>query len=126
MSSKKNAAKSDDKAPDSPVSETVVAEGRKWRKVHKPVPWRPKKAGEAISGLYGGRHTRAGQFGPYEVLSLQTEDGMVYLSGTVLMTLLDGAGVLAPTARLRVVFLGRKELQNQDGEFKDYDLFVER
>ena len=110
--------------PDSNQSTVVTINGNQWRKVTRPKPWKPEDIGESIVGFWGGRTTRNGSYGTYEVLTLHTEHGTFYVSGSVLMGLLDGAGVMTDSTRLRVVFLGLKPCHEEDRRFKDFELFV--
>jgi hypothetical protein len=39
-----------------------------WKKIEAPKTWRPKINGEELTGFYGGKTVRKGQFGQYDIV----------------------------------------------------------
>lgn len=110
----------------SPSTETVIANGKKWKRVERPRPWKPQ-AGDVVVGTFLDRRMREGQTGSYEVMLFRTADGTFSVSGVVIMDLLDGAGPLEPEKTLlRIKFLGNRPIEGTDLYFKDFELFVEK
>jgi hypothetical protein len=87
--------------------ENLVAEGKRWKRVEAAKPWRPNP-GDSITGVYLGISTSDGRFGPYKRITVRTEkDGAFTVSGTVLISLVEGAGLeLGQT--IKIVFGGYK------------------
>ena len=94
-----------------------------WQKVEKPIIWRPEE-GETIEGFYGGLREKVGMYGTFQSLVLLTKNGLVLISGQVIINLVENAGVLTPKTQLRVAFLGLKE--GNEHEYKDFELYVKR
>ncbi len=101
--------------------ESVAEPG--WRKVAAPKVWRAAE-GEILEGVYLGRKAAEGQFGPYFQHMVAVDSGRVlYVSGTVI----DGlfvASLAQAGCRVRIVYLGKKDSQTSENEFKDFELFV--
>lgn len=94
----------------------------KWHKVSAPAPWHPKD-GEELIGYYGGRTTRQGAFGQYDVvLVLVPFKGAFMVSGTRLIQLVDAA-MLGRGDAMRIVYLGKKQLED-DREMKLFELYI--
>ncbi len=109
--------------PPAPRPESVAEKG--WRKVAAPKKWQAAE-GEVLEGIYLGRKAAEGKFGPYHQHMIAVDGGsgrVVYVTGTVI----DGlfvASLAQPGVQVRVVYLGKKESQTSDNEFKDFELFV--
>lgn len=94
----------------------------KWRRINAPVSWHPAE-GEELIGYYGGRTTRNGAFGQYDVvLVLVPFKGAFMISGSRLMQLVDAA-MLARGDAMRVVYGGKKQL-DEGREMKQFELYV--
>lgn len=94
----------------------------KWRKVSAPKVWHPKP-GEELIGYYMGRTKRDGSFGQYEVVTVAVPyHGVFSISGTMLIQLMD-ASLINRGEAVRVVFVGRKELEGER-ELKVFELYV--
>jgi len=46
-----------------------------WKKVVAPKAWRPEATGEELIGFYGGKTTRTGAYGQYDVVLVSTRAG---------------------------------------------------
>jgi hypothetical protein len=103
------------------VKSSVIAKGKRWRKIEAPLPWKPDEGDELI-GRFGGVYTREGAYGTYKVLMVTNEEGSFYVSGTVLISLVEAAGVITPEQHIRVVFKGNQE--TEIGFIKLFDLYV--
>lgn len=105
------------------MSQAAKLKDMKWRKVHAPIVWRPKDDGEELIGYYAGRSLRDGTHGQYEVATvLVPYKGAFLISGTMLIQLLDSAMISRGDA-VRVVFKGRKPLEDER-EMKLFELYV--
>lgn len=125
---KKNAKKKHaEVATPEPRPTDLVADGKRWTKVSKPRPWKPTRVGETLVGVYMGRQQKEGAYGHYQQATLSTDTGIWYLSGTVIINLLDGVPVPLVNGEtiLRVVFRGLKETAKSDFTYRDFDLYVE-
>ncbi len=97
-------------APRKKALPELVADGRRWRRVDAPRPWKPTAPGESLTGTFLGWQTRRGRDdGSYEIALIMTEeDGEKkthYVSGTVLQTLFQVSGIAPGDKRVvRVVF----------------------
>lgn len=93
-----------------------------WRKVLTPKKWNAG-AGEIMDGVYLGPRQAEGQYGPYvkHLIAPDRGKGALYISGTVADQLFT-ASMAQPGARVRVVYLGKKETVN--GEYNDFELYV--
>jgi len=104
------------------MSASAKLKDMKWRKVSAPKVWRPKD-GEELTGYYAGRTLRDGVHGQYEVATVLVPfKGAYLISGTMLIQLLDTA-MLSRGDAVRVVFQGRKQLDD-DRVIKLFELFV--
>lgn len=82
----------------------------KWKKVETPRMWRPKTSNEELVGYYGGKTTRVGAFGSYEVVIVHVPaDGAYLVSGTQVVQSADAA-LLVTGQPIRLVFHGRKNI----------------
>lgn len=106
-------------------SDRLVADGRTWKRVKTPKPWKPKKAGDVLTGLYLGTAQRNGANGPYEVVLVKTDDDLThYVSGVVVQSLFLAAGLQAEDQpAVRLVFQGLVEGAS-GSTYKDFDLYV--
>ena len=108
-----------------PVLAPVVppSAGDGWRKVNTPKKWNAG-LGEVIEGVYLGPRAAEGQFGPYTKHLIAPEGGsksVLFISGTVADQLFT-ASMAQAGARVRVVYLGKKETAN--GEYNDFELYT--
>jgi hypothetical protein len=104
------------------MSTAAKLKDMKWRKVSAPKVWRPED-GEELIDYYAGRTLRDGVHGQYEVATvLVPYKGAYLISGTMLIQLLDTA-MLARGDAVRVVYQGRKQLDD-DRTIKLFELFV--
>jgi hypothetical protein len=95
----------------------------KWRKVSAPKPWNPKENGSELVGYYAGRSKRDGIHGQYEVLTVVVPyKGMFLVSGTILIQLADAA-MLSRGDAVRIVFVERKQLDDER-TMKMFELYV--
>jgi hypothetical protein len=95
----------------------------KWREISAPKAWNPKENGEELIGYYAGRTKRDGKFGQYEVVTvLVPYKGAFMVSGTVLIQLADAA-MLTRGDAVRIVFVERKQL-DEERTMKVFKLFV--
>lgn len=103
----------------------LVAEGRRWRRVAGPRPWRPKHDGDVLIGRLLARSTKPGDGGTnYGVATLESLEGPVTITGVVITGLLDAAGTLEEGTLLRVVYRG-EEVSTAGRKYKVYELYVE-
>jgi len=94
-----------------------------WEKVVAPKTWRPKYNGEELVGFYGGRTTKHGVYGQYEVVIVHVPArGSFMISGTQLLQLVDSA-MLEVGAPVRVVWGGYLVL-GEERKMKTFDLFI--
>lgn len=103
----------------------MVADGRTWKRVKTPRPWRPKVVGDTLVGTYLGLHDKNGQFGPYQVVLIKCADGEVrYVSGTVIISLFTAAGFnIGELPQIRLVWQGLQD-GTMGNTYKDFDLYV--
>lgn len=95
----------------------------KWRKISAPRIWAPKEDGAELTGYYAGRTKRDGVHGQYEVVTvLVPYKGAFMISGTMVIQLADAA-MLARGDAVRIVYKGRKQL-DEDREMKLFELYV--
>lgn len=65
-----------------------------WKKVEAPKTWRPSTNGEELTGFYGGKTLRNGQWGQYEVIVVHVPHrGTFMVSGTRVIQLVDAADI---------------------------------
>jgi len=63
-----------------------------WKKIEAPKMWRPRMIGEELVGFYGGKTTRNGQWGQYEVVLVHVPGrGSFMLSGVRIIQLADAS-----------------------------------
>jgi len=105
------------------TSSAAKLKDMKWRKVSAPKPWNPKENGAELIGYYAGRTKRDGKFGQYEVMTVIVPyKGMLLVSGTVLIQLADAA-MLSRGDAVRIVFVERKQLDDER-QMKVFELYV--
>jgi hypothetical protein len=81
-----------------------------WKEVYAPRAWYPKIPGTELVGFYGGRTTRSGSYGQYDVVLVHVPmRGSYMISGTNLMQLVDAA-MIDVGHPVRVVWDGLKSL----------------
>jgi len=104
----------------------MVADGKTWKRVKAPKPWKPQEVGETLVGQFLGMKDKTGQHGPYQVALIKCPDGEVRsVSGTVAMTLFQAAAFeLGSTPTIRLVWQGLRGELNGDHTYKDFDLYV--
>ncbi len=94
-----------------------------WKKVEAPKTWRPKHNGEELVGFYGGKTSRTGQYGQYEVVLIHVpRRGTFMISGTRIVQLADAANINVGWP-IRVVYLGTVALA-EEKTMKQFDVFV--
>lgn len=99
-----------------------------WKQVEAPKTWRPKMLGEELVGFFGGKTTRNGSFGQYEVVLVHVPvRGSFMVSGVRIIQLIDASGIETGWP-VRIVWRGRMALPaTADGEvreMKNYEVFV--
>jgi hypothetical protein len=99
-----------------------------WKKVEAPKRWNPRANGEELTGFYGGKTTRNGKFGQYDVVLVTVpRRGVFMISGTRIVQLADASGVDVGWP-VRIVWRGTVKLdKSEDGEdrnMKMFDFFV--
>lgn len=100
-----------------------IRERYSWKKVEAPKTWCPKHNGEELAGFYGGRTTRTGRFGQYEVLLVHVPGrGSFMISGVRIIQLAD-ASCAEPGDPVRVIYLGLNMIESADGEARNMKLF---
>jgi len=88
----------------------TILERYRWKEVHAPKTWYPKIPGTELVGFYGGRTTRNGSFGQYDVVLVHVPmRGSYMVSGTNLMQLVDAA-MIDVGHPVRIVWDGHKSL----------------
>jgi hypothetical protein len=80
--------------------------------------------GEELVGFYGGKTTRNGQWGQYEVVLVHVPmRGSFMISGTRIIQLVDASGIQEGWP-VRVIWKGRKQLEpTPDGEVREMKQF---
>ena len=64
----------------------------KWKKVEIPKPWTPSETGSKLTGFYGGKTSRQGSFGQYDVVIVHVPlGGARTVSGIQVLQLVDAA-----------------------------------
>lgn len=93
-----------------------------WRRVLTPKKWNAG-AGEILDGVYLGPRQAEGQYGHYvkHLIAPDGGRGALYVSGTVADQLFT-VSMAQAGARVRVVYLGKRETVN--GEYNDFELYV--
>jgi len=99
-----------------------------WRRVDAPKTWRPRMIGEELVGFFGGKTTRKGQWGQYDVVLVHVPSrGSFMVSGTRVNQLVDAADIQTGWP-VRIVWRGAVALPpTADGEprsMKQYEVFV--
>lgn len=99
-----------------------------WKKIEAPKTWRPKALGEELVGFYGGKTSRNGKFGQYEVVIVHVPArGTFMISGVRAIQLVDASGI-GEGWPVRIVWRGKVRLpENTDGEVREmkvFDVFV--
>src|SRR2546430_1517099 len=90
--------------------------------------WKAEEAGDRIVGEIVDIYERAGDWGPYSVVDLKTDDGEVFsvsMAGTILAQEFEAR---SPNIgdRLGIKYLGKKATKNGKSEYKNYRVVVER
>lgn len=81
-----------------------------WKKVKAPTTWRPKTVGEQLVGFFGGKTSKNGRYGQYDVIIVHVPlRGSFMISGTGIIQLVDGACVM-PGHPVCITWNGVKEL----------------
>jgi hypothetical protein len=106
------------------AASSSVRERYHWKEVHAPKTWYPKMPGAELVGFYGGRTTRTGYHGQYDVILVHVPAGGSYMvSGSKLMQLVDAA-MLDIGHPIRVVWEGHQNVgTTASGEEKRMKLF---
>lgn len=101
-----------------------ILERYEWKEVHAPKAWYPKTPGAELVGFYGGRTTRNGYHGQYDVILVHVPaSGSYMVSGTKLMQLIDAA-IIDIGHLIRIVWDGHQSLGvSATGEEKRMKLF---
>jgi hypothetical protein len=113
-----------------PKVDQLVAEGRRWRRVETPRPWKPKEAGDSLTGVFVGWQTRRGREDTtYQIALIMTEeDGVKQLrnvSGTVIQTLFQASCITPEDKKVvRIVFRGWRNSADAQRTYKDFDLYI--
>jgi hypothetical protein len=97
-----------------------------WRKVEAPKTWRPKAIGEELAGFYGGKTSRNGTFGQYEVVIVHIpRRGSFMISGTRILQLIDTSGIKLGWP-IRIVWKGVIALPPppEDKTMKVFEVYV--
>ena len=107
-----------------PTGSSSILERYQWKEVHAPKAWYPKMPGEELVGFYGGRTTRSGYHGQYEVVLVHVPaKGSFMVSGTKLMQLADAA-MIDIGHPIRIVWEGHQSVGvTSTGEEKRMKLF---
>lgn len=113
----------DGRIPADPAFQSIL-ERYEWKEVHAPKAWYPKMPGEELVGFYGGRTTRSGYHGQYEVVLVHVPaKGSFMVSGTKLMQLADAA-MIDIGHPIRIVWEGHQSVGvTATGEEKRMKLF---
>jgi len=101
----------------------LIADGVQWRRVEAPHIWRPMREGETLVGRFVGRRMRAGVYGPYSIVLIQTDKATTTVSGTVVNSLFDAAGIDEGTI-VRIVYLGDRMSSPSGRTYRAFELFV--
>ena len=111
--------RSKERAPEEGVDK-LVADGKRWKRVKAPRPWRAGE-GEVLIGVYRGRRPKIGQHGPYEVGVIETAElGLFTVSGAMVMALLES---VPEGATVRVEYYGLKP-GTGERTYKAFEVFV--
>lgn len=100
----------------------------KWKKIEAPQKWRPRGASDELTGYYGGKTVRSGTHGQYWVIIVHVpvsgeSDMVTYLiSGTVLITLIDAAGI-GEGHPIKIVYHG-DVYTGVDRYYKKFSLYI--
>jgi hypothetical protein len=102
----------------------TILDRYKWKEVHAPKTWHPTMPGSELAGFYGGRTSRRGSFGQYDVILVHVPvRGSYMVSGTKLMQLVDSA-MIEIGHPIRIVWEGHLPLgKSESGEEKRMKLF---
>ena len=96
-----------------------------WRKVERPMPWKPRLEGDELIGFYGGKTIRNGKFGQYEVAIVHVPNaGSFMLSGVAAIQSFDTAN-LDIGWPVKVIWKGMRDLgqDKESGKKKEMKLF---
>lgn len=105
-----------------------IRERYSWKKVEAPKAWRPRMLGEELVGFYGGRTTRMGKFGQYDVVLVHVPArGAFIVSGNRLIQLIDASG-LDSGDPVMIRWSGHMKLEpndaGEDRKMKLFEVFV--
>jgi len=107
-----------------PQAAQSILERYRWKEVHAPKPWLPKIPGTELAGFYGGRTTRSGSYGQYDVILVHVPArGTFMVSGVKAIQLVDAA-MIDVGHPIRVVWDGLQECgTDAAGKAKHMKLF---
>ncbi len=94
-----------------------------WQKVTAPRTWRPTVPGEELCGYYGGKTSRSGVYGQYDVIVIHVPHrGTFTVSGTAILQLVDSA-MVGKGHPIRIIWKGEKVLDEVRTK-KLFELFI--
>lgn len=107
------------------LSRRLVPDDVQWLEITAPRKWAFKKPGDQLIGRFVRVEQRIHpNNGPYRAVLIDTEDGVLYATGTGLMSLVDAAG-LREFELVRIIYDGTVE--TTEGYFcNTYRLMVEK
>jgi hypothetical protein len=100
-----------------------------WKRIERPLTWRPKTVGEELIGLYGGKTQRVGKFGAYDVVLVHVPAvGSFTLTGVQVIQKFDAASMEIGWP-VRVEWRGYeewddKEKPDEKRRMKCYEVYV--
>lgn len=96
----------------------------KWKRVQAPRPWYPKE-GDEIAGYYGGKTTRVGKYGSYELAIVHVPNvGTYTITGIMVIQALDSSAV-SPGHPVRITFNGMQQARSDSEKtFKTFKVEV--
>lgn len=101
----------------------TLAHRYSWKKIHAPRTWSPKAIGAELIGFYGGRTTRQGVYGQYDVVLVHVpQRGSYMVSGCQILQLID-ASMIEVGGPIRIRFGGHQALSDNKA-MKIFELFV--
>lgn len=105
------------------AEQEALARRYDWKRVHASKAWSPRAVGAELVGFYGGRTTRNGAYGQYDVVLVHVpKRGSYMVSGCQILQLADSA-LLEPGDPMRIVFMGYEPLAN-DKKMRVLELYV--
>jgi len=107
-----------------PREVTDVRARYEWKKVEAPRTWRPRANGEELAGFYGGKTSRNGEYGSYDLVIVHVPArGSYLISGTRAIQLFDAANLTIGWP-VRVVWRGKIAIPDSDKTMKNFDVYV--